>query len=144
MIVEDNPLVRELLSQMLEDHFEILLAENGEVGVRMAREQIPELILMDLTMPVMSGWDAIAALRNEWATCRIPIIALTAISEQREINRALELGADAYVEKPIDEDELFGHLGRLLAGELGGRASGVRRRDAVRSTIEDPDEAAKP
>ncbi|MCB9597091.1 MAG: response regulator [Sandaracinaceae bacterium] len=114
LIVEDNPLIVELIAQMLSDDYEVSSAPNGEAGVAAARERRPDLILMDLMMPVMDGWEAIRALRSVWATCRIPIIAVSATTDLKERRRADQAGADAHLGKPIDEDELRATIARYL------------------------------
>ncbi len=133
LIVDDNPLVRELLTQLLEDEYELRVASNGALGVAAAEEAVPDIILMDLTMPVMDGWTAIARLREQWATCRVPIIALSAVSDEGEIQRALDAGANRHLTKPIDQDELL----RVLEHYTGDRrTSGVRRRDVVQVQVD--------
>jgi len=134
LLVEDNPLIVELLTQLLEDDYDVRSAANGRLGVEAARAERPDVILMDLNMPVMNGWRAIELLRAEWATCRIPIIALTAEAGERELRRAIELGADACLKKPIVEIALFEALKRFV-GEMA--PSGVRvKRDVIGSAID--------
>ena len=135
LLVEDNALIVELLTQILEDDYDVITAPNGQAGVELARRERPDLILMDLTMPVMDGWSAIKLIRAEWATCRIPIIALSAVSEPAEVKRALALGADGHVRKPIDEPALFAMIERMLGGRAS-QPSGVRvKREAVAEAI---------
>jgi len=114
LIVEDNPLICELLAELLADDFEVLTAPNGERGIALALERRPDVILMDLMMPVMDGWEAIRRLRATWATCRIPIISLSALGDEGEVTRAKEAGADAHLRKPIDEAALGRVLRRLV------------------------------
>lgn len=124
LIVEDNALVVQLLSQLLEDRFALDVATNGKSGVEAAKAQRPDLILMDLTMPVMDGWAAIRVLRADPETEHIPIVALSGCVDPGDVARAMDAGADAHHAKPLDEEALVAEIERLL-----GRArpvSGVR------------------
>lgn len=124
LVVEDNPLVVELLRQVLEgESYDVRVAANGKLGVEAATRDVPDLVLMDLTMPVMDGWAAIRALRAEPATAHLPIIALSARIDPSDIRRAIEAGADAHVGKPLDEATLLAEVRRLLSAP---RATGVR------------------
>jgi CheY-like chemotaxis protein len=114
LIVEDNPLNMELTTQLLEDDYALITAEDGVIGVEMAKDHKPDLILMDLSLPRMDGWEATRQLRAEWSTCRIPIVALTAHAVKGDVDRALEAGCDAYVTKPIDEDFLMETIARFI------------------------------
>ena len=137
LIVDDNRLNIELLRQLLDEHFDLITAENGEVGVRAARTHTPDLIIMDLMMPVMDGWVAIAAIRDEWATCRIPIIAFSAIDDPKGVQRALDAGADVHLPKPVDDDRLFELIEQLLGAQvLERQPSGVRvKRDSLQNLL---------
>ena len=114
LVVEDNALLVQLVRQMLETDYTVVEASNGEEGVALATEAMPHLIVMDLMMPVMDGWQAIEKIRSAWKTCRIPIIALTAVTDLRGTRRATKLGADAVLEKPIEEPELIAAIERLI------------------------------
>lgn len=137
LIVEDNALVVQLVEQQLEDAFTIISAPNGKLGVESARLHKPDVILMDLTMPVMDGWTAIRLLRSDASTASIPIIALSATREGDDISRALASGADTYVPKPIDEAALRSALTRLLT------ASGSWRRPSLPGDPPKPGEPPK-
>ena len=115
LVIEDNSLNMELTVQLLEDDYEVLQATDGETGVAMARRRQPDIILMDLSLPRMDGWDATRLLRADSRTQAIPIIALSAHAADREIERALAVGCDAYITKPIDEGALLAEIARLLA-----------------------------
>lgn len=115
LVVEDNELNLELVTQLLEDDFELLTAADGAAGVEAARRFRPDLILMDLSLPVVDGWEATRQLRGEAGLAKIPIIALSAHAAKPDIDRALQAGCDAYVTKPIDEEELRLAISRLLA-----------------------------
>ena len=115
LIVEDVELNRDLLVQLLEEEYEILTAADGAAGVELARRERPDLILMDLSLPVVDGWEATRRLKAEAATRAIPVIALTAHAMRGDEERAWACGCDDYLTKPVDEDRLFERLARHLA-----------------------------
>lgn len=114
LLVDDNALTLELLRQLLEDEFELLTAANGRQGVDLARSELPDAIVMDLEMPVLDGWGAIAELRRSANTRKIPVLALSGVGASGSADRALALGARAFVPKPIDEALLLRELRRLV------------------------------
>lgn len=112
LVVEDNLMNLELLVQLLYDDYDILTARDGEEGIDVARTSLPDLILMDLSLPVLDGWHATRTLKGDAATAAIPIIALTAHAMPGDAERAREAGCDDVLTKPIDEDLLFSTLAR--------------------------------
>jgi CheY-like chemotaxis protein len=113
--VEDNRgIIRQVAGRM---KLRLIEAADGAEGVRMAREQRPALILMDLSLPVLDGWAATAVLKGDPATAHIPVIALTAHAMEGDEQRAREAGVDGYMTKPISIVSLKELLTRLLAGE---------------------------
>ena len=114
LIVEDVEYNRDLLVQLLEDEYEILTAADGAAGIEAAARERPDLILMDLSLPGVDGWEATRRLKAQSATEAIPVIALTAHAMQGDEERARACGCDDYLTKPIDEDQLFATLARLL------------------------------
>ena len=103
LITEDNHINRDMLSRRLERKgYQVLTAENGSIGVAQATAHIPDLILMDMSMPVMDGWEATRRLKASPATRGIPVIALTANAMLGDPERALEAGCDEYEMKPVD------------------------------------------
>ncbi len=114
LIVEDNALNRDLLTQLLEDDYRLIQATNGPEGIRLAVEQIPDLILMDMGLPGMDGWEATRAVKAEAACRHIPVVAVTAHARQEDHERALRAGCDGVITKPIDEERLFECLHGLL------------------------------
>jgi len=121
LIVEDNEMNRDMLSRRLKRKgFEVLLAVDGQEGVDLARTQAPDLILMDMSLPVLHGWDASRLLKAQPATQAIPVIALTAHAMAGDREKALEAGCDDYDTKPIDLERLLGKIHDLLAGKSGG------------------------
>jgi len=126
LLVEDNELNRDMLTRRLERRgYEVICAVDGEQGVRLALDQAPELILMDIGLPVMDGWEATRRLKETRATQTIPIIALTAHAMVGVREKALEAGCDEYDTKPIDLPRLLEKMQTLLAGSLtaGGTQS---------------------
>ena len=114
LIVEDVELNVDLLVQILEDDYSLVVAGDGASGVdRAAREQ-PDLILMDMSLPVIDGWEATRRIRSDRALEHIPIIALTAHAMKGDEERALGCGCRDYLSKPIDEDILFEKIRELL------------------------------
>lgn len=115
LIVEDIALNRELLVQLLEDNYRLLIAEDGAAALERAAESKPDLILMDLSLPRMDGWEATRRLKANEALASIPVIALSAHAMRGDEERARASGCDDFLTKPIDEDLLF----RKLATHLG-------------------------
>ena len=109
LIVEDNEMNRDMLSRRLERKgFEVVMAEDGQKGVDMAKSENPELILMDLGLPVIDGWEATNQIKNDDKTKNIPIIVLTAHAMSGDREKALEAGADEYDTKPVEFKRLLG------------------------------------
>lgn len=106
LTIEDNALVRKLVKKSLSDEFIILEAEDGLTGVRLAREHQPDLIICDIAMPGMDGFEVLKTLNDQKETQIIPFIFLTALHEKRLMRQGMELGADDYLTKPFTVDEL--------------------------------------
>ena len=116
LVVEDNELNMDLLLQLLEDEYEVLTARDGAPGIELAEQERPDLILMDLSLPVIDGWEATRRIRENDRLNRIPVIALTAHAMVGDARRALACGCDDYMTKPLDEDLLFQKLSHFLGG----------------------------
>ena len=115
LIVEDNEVERELLSRRFRRKgFEVLTAEDGQVGVQMASTERPNLILMDLSMPVLDGWEATRQIKASDETSHIPVIALTAHAMKGDRTKAIDAGCDDYDTKPINLARLLSKMGLLL------------------------------
>jgi CheY-like chemotaxis protein len=115
LIVEDNELNRDVLSRRLRRRgYEVVVAPNGQGGLSLARTVSPDLILMDLGMPDVDGWECTRRLKADPATRRIPVIALTAHAMDGERQKALDAGCDDFDTKPIDFSRLLGKMGALL------------------------------
>jgi two-component system cell cycle response regulator DivK len=116
LIVEDNELNRDMLSRrLIRNGHNIVLAVDGLQGVEMAESERPDLILMDMSLPVLSGWEATRRLKSSPATKDIPVIALTAHAMASDREQALEAGCDDFDTKPIELARLLGKVGTLLA-----------------------------
>jgi CheY-like chemotaxis protein len=115
LLVEDNEMNRDMLSRRLAKRgYEVLIAEDGEKGVAAAVAQKPDLILMDMSLPVMDGWEATRRLKAAADTSRIPVIALTAHAMQEDQASIIAVGCDDYDTKPIDLPRLLQKIERLL------------------------------
>ena len=126
LLVEDNEMNRDMLSRRLERKgFRVLLAVDGRDGMEMAGAHAPDLVLMDMSLPVLDGWEATRRLKAAPATTHIPVIALTAHAMAGDRERALEAGCDDYDTKPIELPRLLGKIEALLGGAAGAAAAGA-------------------
>ena len=115
LLVEDNELNRDMLSRRLaRKGYEVLLAEDGAKGVAAAAAERPDLVLMDMSLPVLDGWEATRRLKADPGTRAIPVIALTAHAMSTDRERAAEAGCDDYDTKPVELERLLGKIERLL------------------------------
>ncbi|MBA3423533.1 MAG: response regulator [Rubrobacter sp.] len=116
LLVEDNEMNRDMLSRrLIRKKYEVLVAVDGEEGVSMARSEAPDLILMDMSLPVIDGWEATRRLKVSPETQAIPVIALTAHAMAGDREKALEAGCDDYDTKPIELPRLLGKMEALLS-----------------------------
>jgi len=116
LLVEDNEMNRDMLSRRLvRNGFEVVMAVDGEQGIVMAQSERPDLILMDMSLPVVDGWEAARRVRSSEATSAIPIIALTAHAMAGDREKAIEAGCDDYDTKPIEMPRLLEKINTLLA-----------------------------
>ena len=115
LLVEDNEMNRDMLSRRLIRHgFQVFYAKDGQQGVNMALSERPDLILMDMSLPVLDGWEATRRLKANDATRRIPVIALTAHAMAGDREKAIEVGCDDYDTKPVEISRLVGKITALL------------------------------
>jgi DNA-binding response OmpR family regulator len=115
LIIEDNLDSRELMADMLEfAGFEVLQAIDGEKGEAAAIEHKPDIILLDISLPIKSGWDVAASLQSNADTSHIPIIALTAHARAEDQQRALDEGCRSYLPKPVKPKAVIEEINRLL------------------------------
>ena len=115
LIVEDVAFNLDLLVQLLEDDYQLITAGDGEKGIELARSESPDLILMDMSLPVVDGWEATRRIKNDAASKKIPVIGLSAHAMDGDREKALASGCDDYLTKPIDEDLLVKTLHKFLA-----------------------------
>lgn len=115
LLVEDNEMNRDMLSRRLERKgYEVVLAFDGQMGVEMAQSEGPDLILMDMSLPVLDGWEATRRLKSAPETQQIPVIALTAHAMSSDREKAMEAGCDDYDTKPVELARLLGKIEALL------------------------------
>lgn len=121
LVVDDEPSVANALEAILSDHgFQVTVAFNGDDGVASAREEVPDIILMDLMMPQLSGFDACKMIKQDNKTAHIPVLVLTAMQMSAEnMEKAFKSGASAYITKPYDTARLLDKINKLLSGADG-------------------------
>ena len=117
LLVEDHEEIWDFLSRRLKRRgFEVVVAQDGEAGLQMGRAEQPDVILLDMNLPVMDGWTAARTLRADPETARVPIIALTAHAMAGDKAKALEAGCDDYHPKPVDFSRLLSQIEEVLLG----------------------------
>ena len=116
LLVEDNEINRDMLSRrLIRRGFEVIFAVDGQQGVDLARSERPDIILMDMSLPVLDGWEATRRVKADNATRSVPVIGLTAHAMSGDRERAIEAGCDDYDTKPVELDRLIGKIERLLS-----------------------------
>jgi len=117
LLVEDNEMNRDMLSRrLIRRGFDVVIAVDGAQGVDMAASEAPDLILLDMSLPVMNGWDVAQKLKADSGTSSIPIIALTAHAMGGDREKALDAGCDEYETKPIEFKRLLEKMNKFLSG----------------------------
>ena len=117
LLVEDNEMNRDMLSRrLIKRGHHVVVAVDGRQGVDLAGSESPDIILLDMSLPVMDGWEAARILKGDGATAGIPIIALTAHAMAGDREKCLEAGADDYDTKPVEFKRLMGKIEALLGG----------------------------
>lgn len=115
LLIEDNNDIRENTCELLElEGYNVIFAENGKTGLTLAKKNIPDIIICDIQMPEVDGYEVFKGLKNDSKTSTIPFIFLSASVENKDINAGLMMGAQAYIRKPFDPEELF----RVVANYL--------------------------
>ena len=115
LLVEDNEMNRDMLSRrLIRKEFDVVMAEDGQKGIDMATSEMPDLILMDVSLPLVNGWDATRAIRANPQTSRIPIIALTANAMASDREEAVAAGCNDYDTKPVELPRLLEKINALL------------------------------
>ena len=118
LLVEDNEMNRDMLSRrLIRKGFDVVIAEDGVKGLELANAEMPDLILMDMSLPVMDGWEATRRLKADDKTSAIPVIALTAHAMSNDRDKALEAGCDDYDTKPVELPRLLDKMNSLLGSE---------------------------
>lgn len=121
LLVEDNELNRDMLSRRLTKRgYDVSIAVDGVEGVERARATMPDLVLMDMSLPLKDGWDATAELKGDAATASIPIIGLSAHAMDGDRVKAMKAGCDDYDTKPVELDRLLGKIAALLDARVAG------------------------
>lgn len=116
LLVEDNEMNRDMLSRRLARRgYEVVIAIEGETGIALAASEAPDLILMDMSLPILDGWEATRRLKADSATRHIPVIALTAHAMSSDRDKALEAGCDDYDTKPVEISRLLEKIEALLS-----------------------------
>ena len=119
LIVEDNEMNRDMLSRRLVRRgYDVLIAVDGENGLEVARANVPDLVLMDMSLPVVDGWEATRRLKSDERLKHIPVIALTAHAMANDRDKALDAGCDDYDTKPIELPRLLSKMEKLLSASL--------------------------
>ncbi len=115
LLVEDNPQNRYLVTFLLEKNgYEVVVAEDGEEAIGAVAEHVPDLILMDVQLPKLDGYEATRRIKSDPRFTAIPLVALTAHSMKGDRGKAMAAGCDDYVTKPVDADQLIGRIKDLL------------------------------
>ena len=115
LLVEDNEMNRDMLSRRLEKRgYTVAIAVDGGAGVAMAKSELPDLILMDMSLPVLDGWDATKQIKADPVTAKIPVIALTAHAMESDRQKALGAGCDDFDTKPVELNRLLLKIDELL------------------------------
>jgi CheY-like chemotaxis protein len=116
LLVEDNEMNRDMLSRrLIRRGYEVVFAVDGQQGIDMARGEKPDIILMDMSLPVMDGWEATRQVKSDRALQGVPVIGLTAHAMSGDREKAIEAGCDDYDTKPVELDRLIGKIERLLS-----------------------------
>ena len=120
LLVEDNEMNRDMLSRrLIRRGFEVIFAADGQQGVDLAKSERPDIILMDMSLPVIDGWEATRRVKADDATKSVPVIGLTAHAMSGDREKAIEAGCDDYDTKPVELDRLIGKIERLIGAAKG-------------------------
>jgi two-component system, cell cycle response regulator DivK len=120
LLIEDNEMNREMLSRrLIRRGFQVVFAMDGQQGVDLARSERPDIILMDMSLPVIDGWEATRRVKADDVTRSVPVIGLTAHAMAGDREKAIEAGCDDYDTKPVELDRLIGKIERLIGAAKG-------------------------
>ena len=127
LLVEDNEMSRDMLSRrLIRRGFQVVFAMDGQQGIELARSERPDVILMDMSLPIIDGWEATRRVKADDATRSVPIIGLTAHAMAADREKAIEAGCDDYDTKPVELDRLIGKIEHLL---------GIAKDEALRKAV---------
>ena len=116
LIVDDEPTVIKLLSKLLNERYAVIKARNGEEAIKITASLHPDLILMDLMMPKMDGYQCCHVIKSDPKTSMIPVVMLTAVNQSLNVKLGEIMGADGYITKPFDTKELLDTIDKVIAG----------------------------
>jgi putative two-component system response regulator len=116
LVVDDTPENLSIITEALRDHYRVLLAKSGEKALALAEAQVPGLILLDVMMPEMDGWEVCRRLKANQITCGIPVLFLSALTSPEDRSRGISLGAVDFISKPIEPDQVLEKVATLLPG----------------------------
>ncbi len=141
LVIEDEPPVRANILELLEaEDFDVIGAENGFIGALWAQQHLPDLVICDVMMPEVDGYEVLQALRQEPTTATIPFIFLTAMADKADIRQGIELGADDYLTKPFTRNELLGAIATRFAKQetiLQQYAAEHQRAEALQQKVKE-------
>ncbi len=150
LLIEDDTVLRENTAELLElSGYEVLTAQNGQVGIEVANKSLPNIIVCDIMMPVVDGYGVLEALSKENETKYIPFIFLSAKTERKDVRKGMDLGADDYITKPFDEEELVSAIESRLAkaailkesrdnaSSAAGNDNGIRDLNELKNFLDD-------
>lgn len=136
LVIEDDANIRESLVELLEmKSFELISADNGTDGLKLAQEKIPDLILCDVMMPGLNGYEVVEAIRKDSRLAKLPFIFLSAKAMDTDIQHAKNLGANSYLTKPFRAQELFSIVDDLLKNNSGGSPGAGKLLDQIEMVI---------
>lgn len=141
LLIEDDAVLRENTAELLElSNYKVITSSNGKTGIEMAKKELPDIIICDIMMPETDGYEVLEALSKDKNTKRIPFIYLSAKTERHDVRKGMNLGADDYITKPFNEDELISAIeSRLAKVAILNEATNTKES----KTFEDPDEELK-
>ena len=118
LVIEDNKEIRENTCELLElKGYDVISAVNGKIVLALAKEKLPDIVLCDIMMPEINGYEVFASLKEDAETANIPFVFVTASVERSEVETGLGMGADGYIRKPFDSKELFETISNCLNGK---------------------------
>jgi YesN/AraC family two-component response regulator len=143
LVIEDHKDIRLYLKVLFSSNYTVIMAENGEEGVKMARCEMPDIILSDVMMPVMNGLECTRILKEDLKTCHIPIIILTALVGDTDVVKGIEMGADDYILKPFNPDILRSKVKRLIKNRMDLKQAYMKLMMAGTSSSEKEEDGQK-